>query len=79
MLIRFCCSSEVFGGVKSELYLQSLIRKIHPHTARKDFILTIVFLTRIATLGMVLWDDTLVTATYGAHGVATGTCICYKG
>ena len=32
--------------------------------------------SRIATVNMVLWGDTLVTATcwqYSAHGVATGT------
>jgi len=51
---------------------------------KKGFvILTIVFLTTIATADMVLWDDTrivLATASYGqysAHGVATGTTECY--
>jgi len=55
------------------------------YTAKKDLLLflTIVFLTRIATVDMVLWDDTrksLVTASYGqysAHGVATGRTECY--
>jgi len=39
--------------------------------------LTFVFLTRIATVDMVLWDDTRIvpcdSQQYSAHGVATGT------
>ena len=56
---------------------------IATHCKEGFVILAIVFLTRIATVDMVLWDDTrksLVTASYGqysAHGVATGTTECY--
>jgi len=42
--------------------------------------MTIVFLTRIATVDMVLWDDTRIVprdsqlwAIYSTDGVATGT------
>ena len=45
---------------------------------KKGFvILTIVFLTRIATVDMVSWDDTRIvpcdSQQYSAYGVATGT------
>jgi len=39
----------------------SLTKQIYRlHTAKKDFYLTIVFLARIATVDMVLWDDTRI-------------------
>jgi len=57
---------------------------VRKHECKKRIVIsTIVFLTRIATVDMVLWDDTrksLVTASYGqysAHGVATGTTVSY--
>ena len=38
------------------------------HCKKGLVILTIVFLTRIATVDMVLWDDTrIVTASYGQY------------
>ena len=51
-------------------------------TQQKGFVvLTIVFLTRIATVDIVLWDDTRIvpcdSQQYSAHGVATGTTECY--
>jgi len=35
------------------------LSELHWYTAKKD-ILTIVFLTRIATVDVVLWDDTRI-------------------
>ena len=47
------------------------------YTAKKDCYLAIIFFSRVATVCMVLWNDTLVHVItrygqYGAHGVATG-------
>ena len=51
------------------------------HCTKRVVILTVVFLTRIATFDMVLWDHTRIVPCdnqlwqYSAHGVPTGIIV----
>jgi len=48
---------------------------MHAHCKKGFVILTIIFSPRVATVDMILWEDTVIVphGQYSAHGVATGT------